>query len=171
MVLNTKLVTSFAGEPAGVKWLHLNKNLLDDSGVYTLPYPVVLESFAGDWWDGSQIYRSWALAEAAWTRAGPLSTRAKLAGANSVAQWLLDTPLWAQGGGAGPSAAGFAPQLAYHLELKDIGYFWCFWMKYQTGKDQAYPSPNYVPSNASIFNTSAETMHNAHVHACTHAPF
>ena len=113
------------GEPAGVKWLHLNENLLDSSGAeYTLPYPVVLESFAGTWFDGSQIYREWALAEAAWTRAGPLSARAKLTGPNSVAQWLLDTPMWAQGGGSGPSAAGFAPQVAEHLELKDIGYFW-----------------------------------------------
>ena len=118
-------VMALAGEPAGVKWLHLNENLLDSAGAeYTLPYPVVLESFAGTWFDASQIYREWALAEAAWTRAGPLSARAKLTGANSVAQWLLDTPLWAQGGGSGPSAAGFAPQLAEHLELKDIGYFW-----------------------------------------------
>ena len=171
VLVSADLVMALAGEPAGVKWLHLNENLLDSSGAeYTLPYPVVLESFAGTWFDASQIYREWALAEAAWTRAGPLSARAKLTGANGVAQWLLDTPMWAQGGGSGPSAAGFAPQLAEHLELKDIGYFWCFWMVGKAGQDQAYPSPNYTPVNESLFNSSAAAMHNARVHACAQPP-
>ena len=82
---------------------------------------MVIETFAGDWWDASQIYRKWALAEASsWTRAGPLAARAKR-GAHGVAQWLIDTPLWAQGGGgARPSAANWAPQLAEHLDLKKM---------------------------------------------------
>ena len=55
---------------------------------FALPYAVVLAPFSGDWYDASLIYRGWALAEAAWTRKGPLAAR------GDVPAWLLATPLW-----------------------------------------------------------------------------
>ncbi len=59
---------------------------------YKLPYPVVLKTFEGDWWDAAMIYRAWALHQV-WTSAGPLATRADMPG------WVLDTHVWASHSG------------------------------------------------------------------------
>ncbi|MCX7598441.1 MAG: DUF6259 domain-containing protein [Armatimonadetes bacterium] len=48
-----------------------------------LPYAVRIRSFAGDWYDAAEIYRSWALKQK-WAR--PLHKR------QDVPQWLLDSP-------------------------------------------------------------------------------
>lgn len=41
---------------------------------YTMPYPVILDGFSGDWYDAARLYRSWATRQA-WTQPGPLHRR------------------------------------------------------------------------------------------------
>jgi hypothetical protein len=41
-----------------------------------------------DWWDITQVYRSWALLNAHWTAFGPLETRTDLP------DWLENITLW-----------------------------------------------------------------------------
>ena len=79
------------GMPAGIRWLHLPEDLADSSpsARYELSYQVIIESFSGDWFDASQIYREWVLPSASWTQAGNLSSRA----GHHVAQ-VRKTPSW-----------------------------------------------------------------------------
>jgi hypothetical protein len=51
-------------------------------------YPVVVAAFNGTWWDAAQIYRTWVLKEAGWTKKGSLSTR------TDVPEWVIRAPLW-----------------------------------------------------------------------------
>jgi len=62
------------GRPINLKW--------------SMPYPVVLASFLGSWWDSAQLYRSWVLPNAVWTSKGPVMQRA------DTPQWLLQNNLW-----------------------------------------------------------------------------
>jgi hypothetical protein len=156
------------GQPTGLRWLHLNPDLADGSGVYTLPYEVVIESFSGDWFDGAQIYRDWALAEASWTRAGNLSARAGAGGAHGIADWLVNTPLWLEGAGTGAGGvASFNTGVLNALELKNLGYFWNWWMKTtpQTPGGECFLNPNNTASDPSGFAAAAATMKAAGVHA------
>ncbi|MEL9915134.1 MAG: DUF6259 domain-containing protein, partial [Thermoplasmatales archaeon] len=41
---------------------------------YTLPYPVAIEIYNGDWWDAAQIYKSWAVKQW-WVYKGTISER------------------------------------------------------------------------------------------------
>lgn len=59
------------------------------SNPVSVEWPTVVGVFSGNWWDASQIYRTWALAEAMWTRQGPLSTRDR-----GVPEGLLDMTVW-----------------------------------------------------------------------------
>lgn len=157
-----------AGQPAGLRWLHLSPDLADGSGEYTLPYEVVIETFSGDWYDGAQLYREWALAEASWTRAGNLSVRAGAGGAHGVANWLVNTPLWLEGAGSGAGGvASFNTDVLHALELKDLGYFWNWWMKTtpQTPGGECYLNPNNTAADPSGFAAAAATMKTVGVHA------
>ena len=81
--------------------------------------------YTGNWFDASQIYRQWALAEASWTRAGNLSARGGQEGPHGVAEWLIETPFWAEGAGTGAGGvASFCTGLATSLRLTNMGYFW-----------------------------------------------
>lgn len=51
-------------------------------------WPVVVRVFKGDWWDASQIYRSWVLAHATWTKQGPMRTR------TDIPSWLYNITTW-----------------------------------------------------------------------------
>eukprot|EP00927_Polykrikos_kofoidii_P017927 TRINITY_DN18226_c0_g1_i1.p1 TRINITY_DN18226_c0_g1~~TRINITY_DN18226_c0_g1_i1.p1 ORF type:complete len:794 (+),score=114.91 TRINITY_DN18226_c0_g1_i1:108-2489(+) len=55
---------------------------------YTVEYGVVLGVFRGDWWDAADMYRSWALAHATWTKQGPLRQR------GNIPQWLYSLTTW-----------------------------------------------------------------------------
>jgi hypothetical protein len=58
---------------------------------------VVLEAFHGGWWDAAQLYRKWALTEAAWCKKGNLSARA------DVPAWVLRAPHWLRLSGNDPA--------------------------------------------------------------------
>ena len=51
-------------------------------------FEVVVELFEGGWWEAAQIYRGWALADADWTKAGPLSKR------STAPKWLFNLTTW-----------------------------------------------------------------------------
>lgn len=52
-------------------------------------FPIVITAFDGDWWDASQIYRSWVLNSAAsWVSKGPIVQRP------DVPHWLLNLTTW-----------------------------------------------------------------------------
>lgn len=53
---------------------HYPESQAEKGASYTMPYPVILEGFSGDWYDAATIYRGWAV-DQSWTRAGPLHRR------------------------------------------------------------------------------------------------
>ena len=106
---------------------------------FTVPYQVVVAAVRGSWWDASQIYREWALAEAAWTRAGNLSTR------TDIPAWLLRAPLWLRLSGNDPSSNSTFQLVDSVKEalggdgsaITDIGLHWYSWN--QEKFDSHYP--------------------------------
>lgn len=81
---------STAARVANLRAVHVPDTFDDGStNDFTVPYEVVLAAFAGGWWEAAQLYRDWAVTDAAWTRRGNLSTRAA-----GVPGWLLRAPLW-----------------------------------------------------------------------------
>ena len=82
-------VQCLEGRNAGLRAIHFPQTFNDAStSSFTIPYPVVVAAFSGDHWDAAQIYRSWALEHAHWTRKGKLSAR------GDVPRWVLDAPVW-----------------------------------------------------------------------------
>ncbi|MEQ8280697.1 MAG: DUF6259 domain-containing protein [Deltaproteobacteria bacterium] len=66
---------------------HVPENTVAAGNDYIQPYPVVLQTFDGDWWDAAQLYRAWAVQQV-WTSKGPLATR------TDYPAWLLETDAW-----------------------------------------------------------------------------
>jgi hypothetical protein len=54
----------------------------------TVPYPVVVGVFHGDWFDAASLYRVWAIQQP-WTQGGPLATR------TDVPEWYKNTGMMA----------------------------------------------------------------------------
>ena len=54
-----------------------------DAASYAMPYPFVIGSFQGDWFDATQIYRKWAQSQP-WCEKGPLAQR------KDLPAWLLN---------------------------------------------------------------------------------
>ena len=79
---------------AALQWHHFPDEMkvdLSTGASYSMPYAVVLEGFAGNWFDAAQIYRAWAIKDAVWTQQGTLAERVAR---GDYPQWLLDTHLW-----------------------------------------------------------------------------
>ena len=62
---------------------------------YTVEWPIVVvasavpsSSASFSWWDAAMVYREWALAEATWTRQGPMIAR------SDVPRWLFNLTTW-----------------------------------------------------------------------------
>lgn len=55
---------------------------------FGLTYPFVTGTFSGDWYDAAQLYREWALAEASWVTAGPVTER------TDIPEWFKRVGLW-----------------------------------------------------------------------------
>ena len=72
----TKYLDSVPASDNG--WLSLDCTYLptfQGSAGVTVPYPVVVGVFHGDWYDAASLYRTWAIQQK-WAQAGPLVTRA-----------------------------------------------------------------------------------------------
>lgn len=55
-------------------------------------YPIVIQVFQGDWYDGSDAYTRWALEYAPWTKAGLLRER------TDIPSWALWQNVWVNSG-------------------------------------------------------------------------
>lgn len=77
----------------GVSWALRNipDNMRKVPQKWRIPYPALLRTFNGDWYDGCQIYRSWATSQY-WCRQGKTSVR------KSLPQWFKDIVEWGQYG-------------------------------------------------------------------------
>ena len=69
--------------------------LLANNRTYTVPFPFVVGVLPRDgteasWYSASQVYRSWVLSGAHWTKPGPIAHRTKPA----VSKWLQTNDVW-----------------------------------------------------------------------------
>ena len=81
------------GQPfthAALRAVHVPDSFNDASTrSFELPYDVVVAAISSaDSWDAAQLYASWALPNARWSRKGKLSARP------DVPPWVLDAPVW-----------------------------------------------------------------------------
>ena len=53
---------------------------------YTMPYPVVLKEFEGDWQDAAEIYRNWLYGSG-------MDLPEKISARRDIPKWLLDSPV------------------------------------------------------------------------------
>jgi hypothetical protein len=56
--------------------------------VFALNYDIVIGPYFGDFWDGAQLYKKWAISNAPWLRKGKLSHR------EDVPKWYTNITLW-----------------------------------------------------------------------------
>jgi len=54
---------------------------------YTLPYPIFMGLFEGNWWSAAQYYRKWAVRQR-WCRYGPVKDR------KDIPKWLKENDFW-----------------------------------------------------------------------------
>ena len=112
-------------EPA----IQLRCNHWPEMGPYwECPYPVVLQTFTGDWFEAAKIHRAWALQQD-WCRRGPLATRTDASPA------LAGIDLWFMRYGFHPGS--FEPKPAWEFQqamhtLEDyfqrpFGVHWYHW--------------------------------------------
>ena len=77
----------------GVTWAVRNipNNMRKVPQKWQIPYPVLLRTFDGNWYDGCQIYRDWATAQY-WCKEGKTYVR------KNLPQWFKDIVEWGQYG-------------------------------------------------------------------------
>ncbi|MBQ9502359.1 MAG: hypothetical protein IJU70_09410 [Lentisphaeria bacterium] len=80
-----------SGRKEGVSWTLRNvpNNMREVPQSWKIPYPAVVRTFDGDWYDGCQIYRGWATAQF-WCKEGRTSVR------KNLPQWFKDIVEWGQ---------------------------------------------------------------------------
>lgn len=121
---------------------------------YQLPYQVLLESFAGDWFTAAERYRAWGL-EQAWSR----NSRLRL---GRVPEWVVQTGAWVWN--RGRSEGVLPPALALQQEIGlPVQVFWHWWhgCAYDIG------FPEYLPprEGADEFRTAVMNARHAGSHA------
>ena len=80
-----------SGRKEGVSWTLRNvpDNMRRVPQSWQVPYPVLVRTFDGDWYDGCQIYRGWATSQF-WCREGKIHVR------KNLPQWFKDVVEWGQ---------------------------------------------------------------------------
>lgn len=75
----------------GVSWTLRNipNNMRQIPQKWQIPYPAVIKTFNGEWYDGCQIYRQWALKQY-WCKEGNIHSR------KNIPQWFKDVVEWGQ---------------------------------------------------------------------------
>ncbi|MBQ6473679.1 MAG: hypothetical protein IJJ33_16960 [Victivallales bacterium] len=75
----------------GVSWTVRNipDNMRQVPQQWRIPYPILIQVFNGDWYDGCQIYRDWATAQT-WCKEGKTNVR------QNLPQWFKDIAEWGQ---------------------------------------------------------------------------
>lgn len=92
----------WTGVPVGTQSLTIT-TLLEGAGRvlnatgYTLPFPLAVAPLTSSstpvWYRAAEVYRSWVLTGAEWTRPGPIAQRPE-----HFAQWFLDLNVWVNSG-------------------------------------------------------------------------
>ena len=98
--------STYAGG-AALHWYHIPDNprvALRAGAPWKMEYEVVLQGFEGDWYDGSQIYRDWALQNARWTRKGDVQERLA---AKQFPAYLTTTPFLVESNLGKPSGGTY----------------------------------------------------------------
>jgi len=111
-----------------------------------LSYSTIVGAYTGDWWDGTQIYREWALESAAWTQQGPLLMR------TDIPAWFYNIQLWINSGWEGgalnctegdPSLVlSRVTTLVNTFQLPNIALHWYCWHEIPFDTDY----PEYFPA-------------------------
>ena len=75
----------------GISWglRNVPDNMRKVPQAWQVPYPVLIRTFDGDWYDGCRIYRDWAVAQF-WCREGKTHVR------KNLPQWFQDVVEWGQ---------------------------------------------------------------------------
>jgi hypothetical protein len=68
--------------------IHYPENMGKYRASFELSYDIVISVFKGDWWDSAQIYRSFILPNAQWTKRGNVMLR------EDIPKWFKETTLW-----------------------------------------------------------------------------
>lgn len=101
---------------------------------YESPYPVVLATHAGDWYDSARLYRAWAMEHSTWFPRVPLVKN------KDVPEWLKQNPVWCQTGGDPKNVVAGVLQFREFFGVP-IGFHWYSW--HQIPFDDHYPE--YFP--------------------------
>ncbi len=112
---------------------------------YESPYPVVVGTHAGDWFDAAKIYRAWAMKESAWFPKLPL------AGNPAVPEWLKQNPLWCCSGGDPKNVVKNVTAFREFFGMP-IGFHWYSW--HQIPFDDHYPE--YFPPKEGFADAVAQ---------------
>eukprot|EP01064_Diplonema_japonicum_P011219 TRINITY_DN18489_c2_g1_i2.p1 TRINITY_DN18489_c2_g1~~TRINITY_DN18489_c2_g1_i2.p1 ORF type:complete len:866 (+),score=204.82 TRINITY_DN18489_c2_g1_i2:107-2704(+) len=111
---------------------------------HVVEYPLVLATFDGDWYDSTQIYRSWALNNAGWTKKGPVAMRP------DVPKWLNNVTTWVNSHWQGNdifNTSGGDPEVVknrvmalkerFNLGKAEMGLHWYEWdlLGYEAGSN------------------------------------
>ena len=116
----------------GCEWVHLPEAKDPPPNEWTLPYPVLLGTFQGDWITAAERYRSWGTNQV-WARESRLNRGA-------VPAWITDTGLWVWNRGRSDGVLDPALVLQERLHLP-VSVFWHWW--HGCAYDSGFPE--YLP--------------------------
>src|SRR4029453_16514405 len=135
--------TSTVNKPDAT-WLELNTvhvPSFQQGASFTIPYPVVVGFFQGDWFDAATLYRGWAI-QRPWAQGGLLATRADVPAwykQTGFAAYIMTRP-WENLRYNFASLATFASQWKAHAQAAPL-VEWTFWEK----EGAWVESPDFLP--------------------------
>jgi len=132
----TKRLTISAEQDAAV--VTLAEGAGQPGSAEVAPFPVVITTYAGDWWQAAKRYRQWATGQT-WARKGWIQDR------QDVPRIMKDIGLWWLGGGTAEEARTMMEQAEQACPLP-IGLHWYSW--HQIPFDNSYPE--YFPTKPGV---------------------
>lgn len=169
--------------------------LLADNRTYHVPFPLVVGVLPRDgteasWYTASQVYRSWVLTGAHWTKPGPIVHRT----APAYPDWLLHNDVWINSGrsclpekssgdisptqGDPANVLAAVSRIAARFNLPSLGHHWYTWECGTKSKDGCQDPndpdrfkfdthyPDYLPARRTSLMKEVvqelRTKHNVH---------
>lgn len=112
---------------------------------YESPYPVVVGTHPGDWFDAARIYRAWAVKHSLWFPKQPLSRN------SDTPPWLKHNPLWCCTSGDPQDVLANVTEFKKFFGVP-MGLHWYVW--HQIPFDDHYPE--YFPAKPGFREAVAE---------------
>ncbi|GMW01054.1 MAG: hypothetical protein AMXMBFR84_21910 [Candidatus Hydrogenedentota bacterium] len=138
----------------GIQFSHYVETYQPESGIFSLPYRVIVGTIEGDWFDAATRYRDWAI-EQDWARNSRLKS-------GLVPQWVQDTGIWVWNRGRSENVLPPTKALQTHTKLP-VNVFWHWWhgCPYDVG------FPEYLPprEGSDTFRSALADAHSQGVHA------